>query len=86
MQQSANVRILGIPVEARFYIDSADRSVGIMSDSIEDVTFHNVKNGSALNWLSDKLDKQGDAAWEKAYETIMAQFEKDCAASYPDDY
>jgi len=70
------VRIQGIPVEVDYGIDPADPSVGIMYASLEDITFYNVKNGSRMDWLNDKLDRLGDKAWDEAHEIIWAAIEK----------
>lgn len=68
------VRVLGIPVEVNYGIDPADPSVGIMSDSLEDIEFYNVKNGSRLRWLEDKVERLDK--WDSVCEDIWDAIEK----------
>lgn len=68
------VRVLGIPVEVDYGIDPADPSVGIMHASLEDIEFYNVKNGSRLRWLEDKVERLDK--WDSVCEDIWAAIEK----------
>lgn len=62
------IKVLGIPCEVSFRIQPADRSVGIMQPYFEDIEFRNAKNGSAMKWLENKVEKLDK--WEEVYETI----------------
>lgn len=74
MSFEVEIKTLGIPCIARGSVTESDRSVGIMSEGLEDVTLHNVKNESRLNWLESKLDKLDK--WQDTYDAIWEALSK----------
>jgi hypothetical protein len=84
MSFTVYIRVLGIPVEAAGNILPAEPSVGLMSEGLEDITLHNVKNGSRLKWLEAKVETLDK--WNEVAEAIWAELEKHRSNSEPADY
>lgn len=74
MSFEVKIKVLSIPCFVRGSVTEADPSVGIISEGLEDVTFHNVKNESLLNWLEEKVERLDK--WDEVNEDIWAAIEK----------
>lgn len=68
---TVKVRVMGIPVEARFNAYADEQGRGTV---IEDLTFHNINNGSELVWLERKIAKAGQSALHKVYEDVCEAY------------
>lgn len=65
---TVKIKVLGIPVEVDYNIEPADPSVGISHPYLEDIEFFNVKNGSHLRWLEEKVEAADK--WQEVHDAI----------------